>query len=58
MDETRTKFSAAIPASRNAISKDVRRSLCLPTPLVKKMRLGTMFIPNVIASGKRVVMAE
>src|SRR5882757_10356739 len=46
IDETRTRFCAAIPASRKAISKDVRRSLCLPTPLVKKRRFGTMFLPN------------
>src|ERR1035437_4217650 len=35
-----------MPASRRASSKDVRRSLCLPTPLVKKRRVGTMFMPN------------
>src|SRR6185437_1378766 len=46
MDETRTRFCAAMPASRSAISKEVRRSLCLPTPLVKKRRLGTMSLPN------------
>src|SRR5215470_758315 len=47
MEETRTRFCAAMPASRNASSKDVRRSLCLPVPLVRKMRLGTIFKPNV-----------
>src|SRR5271163_4995333 len=46
MEETRTRFWAAIPASRRASSKEVRRSLCLPTPLVKKRRVGTMFLPN------------
>src|SRR5208283_2975392 len=46
MEETRTRFSAAMPASRRASSKLVRRSLCLPTPLVKKRRVGTMFMPN------------
>src|SRR6266536_4823761 len=46
MEETRTRFCAAIPASRSASSKDVRRSLCFPTPLVRKMRLGTMSLVN------------
>src|SRR6185312_12741775 len=46
MDETRTRFCEAMPASRSAISKEVRRSLCLPTPLVKKRRFGTMSLPN------------
>src|SRR5271157_4646081 len=46
IDETRTKFCAAMPASRNASSKDVRRSRCLPTPLVKKIFLGTISLPN------------
>ncbi len=46
IDETRTKFCAAIPASRSASSNDVSRSLCFPTPLVKKIRLGTMSLPN------------
>src|SRR5579862_9306513 len=46
MDETRTRFCAAIPASRKANSKEVRRSRCLPTPLVKKIFLGTMSLPN------------
>src|SRR5215467_6980444 len=46
MEETRTRFCAAMPASRSANSKDVRRSRCLPTPLVKKIRLGTMSLPN------------
>src|SRR5579883_3571726 len=48
MDETRTKFCAAMPASRNASSKEVSRSRCLPTPLVKKIFLGTMFFPNAV----------
>src|ERR1700727_2088383 len=51
MDETRTRFWAAIPASRRANSKDVNRSRCFPTPLVKNIRLGTMSLPNAIASG-------
>src|SRR5215475_3080245 len=46
MEETRTRFWAAMPASRRANSKDVSRSLCLPTPLVKKIRLGTMSLDN------------
>src|SRR5437763_13479136 len=46
MEETRTRFCAAIPASRRASSNEVRRSLCLPTPFVKKRRVGTMFLPN------------
>src|SRR5579863_9648371 len=48
MEETRTRFWAAMPASRNASSKEVRRSRCFPTPLVKKMRLGTMSLPNAV----------
>jgi hypothetical protein len=28
--------------------------LCLPTPLVRKMRFGTMFKPNLLASKKLV----
>jgi hypothetical protein len=46
MDETRTKFCEAMPASRRASSNDVNRSLCLPTPLVKKSLFGTMPFPN------------
>src|SRR5580692_2192504 len=46
MEETRTRFWAAIPASRNANSKEVNRSRCFPTPLVKKIRFGTMSLPN------------
>src|SRR5436309_15507122 len=52
MEETRTRFCAAIPASLSANSKDVSLSLCLPTPLVRKMRFGTMFKPNLLASRK------
>src|SRR5260370_20398117 len=33
MEETRTRFCAAMPASLNASSNEVRRSLCLPTTL-------------------------
>src|SRR5579864_9031715 len=46
MEETRTRFCAAIPASRSANSNEVSRSLCFPTPFVKKIRLGTMSLPN------------
>jgi hypothetical protein len=46
IDETLTRFWAAIPASRNANSNDVSRSRCFPTPLVKKIRFGTMSLPN------------
>src|ERR1700704_6651671 len=52
IEETRTRFCAAIPASRRASSKDVSRSRCFPTPLVKKIRLGTMSLPNSFASRK------
>src|SRR5438270_8408192 len=52
MEETRTRFCAAIPASLSANSKDVSLSLCLPTPLVRKMRFGTIFKPNLLASKK------
>jgi hypothetical protein len=43
---TRTRFCEAMPASRRANSKEVKRSLCLPTPLVKKSFFGTMLFPN------------
>jgi hypothetical protein len=46
MEETRTRFCAAIPASRSANSKEVNRSLCFPTPLVKNKRFGIMLLPN------------
>src|SRR5262245_35458525 len=46
IEETRTKFCDAMPASRSASSKEVKRSLCFPTPLVRKSRLGTMSLPN------------
>src|SRR5437588_10158009 len=46
MEETRTRFCAAMPASRNASSNDVSRSRCFPTPLVKKIFLGTMSLDN------------
>ena len=46
MDDTRTRFCDAMPASRRASSNEVKRSLCLPTPLVKKSFFGTMFFPN------------
>ena len=50
MDETRTRFCEAMPASRRASSKEVNRSLCLPTPLVKKIFFGTMLFPNFYVS--------
>src|ERR1700751_5301220 len=46
MEETRTRFCAAMPASRKANSNEVNRSRCFPTPLVKKIRFGTMSLPN------------
>jgi hypothetical protein len=49
IDDTRTRFWAAIPASRNANSNEVKRSRCFPTPLVKKIRFGTMSLPNSLA---------
>src|SRR5580704_13246058 len=55
MDETRTRFCAAMPASRKASSKEVSRSLCFPTPLVKKIFLGTMSLPNSVSSRKSCV---
>src|SRR5580704_3644665 len=48
MEETRTRFWAAMPASRSASSNEVSRSRCFPTPLVKKIRLGTMSLPNAV----------
>src|SRR5258708_29523761 len=53
MEDTRTRFCAAIPASRSASSNEVRRSLCLPTPFVRKMRLGTRLSPNDLSSEYR-----
>src|ERR1035441_5350137 len=50
MEETRTKFCEAIPASLRANSNDVNRSLCFPTPLVKKIFFGTMLFPNFYVS--------
>src|SRR5438067_193794 len=50
IDETRTRFCAAMPASRSASSNEVRRSLCFPTPLVRKIRFGTMLLPTALAS--------
>src|SRR6266852_3159795 len=52
MEETRTRFCAAMPASRKASSKEVRRSRCFPTPLVKKIFLGTMSLPNSVCTRK------
>src|SRR5262245_28096490 len=58
MEETRTRFCAAMPASLNASSNEVRRSLCLPTPLVRKMRFGTMSMPNVVVLRKLAGLIE
>src|SRR5580698_7719881 len=57
IEETRTRFCDAMPASRSASSKEVSRSLCLPTPLVKKSFFGTMLFPNfyVPSVGGRIV---
>jgi hypothetical protein len=41
-----------MPASRRASSKEVRRSRCFPTPLVKKIFFGTMSLPNSVSSRK------
>jgi hypothetical protein len=46
MEDTRTRFCDAIPASRRASSKLVKRSLCVPLPLVKKIFFGTIAFPN------------
>ena len=52
IEDTRTRFWAAIPASRKASSNEVNRSRCFPTPLVKKIRFGTMSLPNSFALRK------
>src|SRR5664279_622570 len=57
MDETRTRFCEAIPASRRASSNEVKRSLCLPTPLVKNSFFGTMLFPNFYVSSVRFKIA-
>src|ERR1035438_3059117 len=54
IEDTRTRFWAAIPASRNANSNDVSRSRCFPTPLVKKIRFGTMSLPKSRSPGKTI----
>src|ERR1700680_3558954 len=41
MEDTRTILQAAMPALRHANSKLESRSRCLPTPLVRKIRLAT-----------------
>src|ERR1700749_1029479 len=53
MELTRTRFWEAMPASRRASSKEVKRSLCFPTPLVKKIFFGTMLFPNFYVSSLR-----
>src|SRR5579871_106682 len=52
---TRTRFWLAMPASRRASSNEVKRSLCLPTPLVKNSFFGTMPFPNFYVSSVRLV---
>src|SRR3989339_490044 len=42
MLETDTRLNFSIPASLSAISKDWSSCLCLPTPLVLNISLGTM----------------
>jgi hypothetical protein len=39
--DTDTRFRSAISASRNASSKLVRQSLCIPFPFVRNIILGT-----------------
>src|SRR5581483_6399491 len=46
MLETRTRLVAAMPASRSASSKLVSRSLCLPTPFVRKIFFATSIDPR------------
>src|SRR5215469_12381407 len=41
IEDTRTILQAAMPAFRKASSKLESRSRCLPTPLVRKIRLAT-----------------
>jgi hypothetical protein len=41
MLDTCTKLHFSIPASRKARSKECNSSLCVPTPFVKKIFLGT-----------------
>src|SRR5258708_5493368 len=38
---TVTRFAFSMPASRSASSNEERRSLCTPTPFVKKIAFGT-----------------
>jgi len=40
IDETRTRFCAAMPASRKANSNEVRRSRCFPHAFGKEYLLG------------------
>jgi hypothetical protein len=58
MELTRTRFWEAIPASRRASSKEVKRSLCLPTPLVKKSFFGTMLFPNFYVPSVRLTVVD
>src|SRR5262245_60920268 len=43
---TRTRLNPAIPASRKASSNDCKLFGCLPSPLVKNIRLGTKLSCN------------
>src|ERR1022692_4418640 len=56
IEETPTKFCEAIPASRRASSKEVKRSLCLPRPLLKNSFFGTMLFPNFYVSSVRLTV--
>jgi hypothetical protein len=44
MEETETKLKRAMPADRSASSKEESCSLCLPTPLVRKIFFGRITI--------------
>ncbi len=46
MLETFTMLQCCMPAFLKANSKDCKDSLCLPTPLVKKKRLGIILKTN------------
>jgi len=48
IEETLTRLQCCIPASLRAISKEASRSLCFPTPLVKKIFVGIILIIDLI----------
>jgi hypothetical protein len=54
MLDTDTRFKSAISASRNASSKLVRYSLCIPLPFVRNIILGTYSIgsDNEVSNGE------